>query len=305
MKDNNISPDFFESAVNTLNNNIIEKLDVRLYFAAYYCPKRVGEGSSPEYAFWVSTTNFYGLFKDCALCMKERLEKISWLRLLRSHSILSSLEERRIEQCITLINDLRSIFCHNTCIDSLKTQLQFDALNEFLQSELDTGEDLISFPYDLSLSDEQWSKLNNSLHGRINEVLRFITHAIDEIERRNCKNFIIDRWIDYIAEYYKTEAFKNSFFYESAVAYYQWLSLTDEAQYPRIDFSFGRRCIGYYSNINYYRDWEESFYKKSYAEWQNECSDFLKDMQSDCAALPYDTVKKFLDHYHKKTACAV
>ena len=295
MKGNNISPDFFESAVDTLNQHIVEKLDTRLYFAAYYCPKRVGEGSSPEYAFWVSVTNFYGLFKDCALCMKERLKKISWLRFLRSRSILSPSEERRIEQCITLINDLRSIFCHNTCNDSLKTQLQLESVNEFLQSESDIDEELISFPYDLSLSDEQWITLNDSLHGRMSEVLKFIARAVDEIERQNCKNSVIERWIDYIVEYYKTEAFKNSFFYESAVAYYQWLSLTDEEEYPRVDFSFGRRRTDRRAGINYYREWEESFYKKFYAEWQNECSTFLKDMQSDCPALPYDAVKKFLE----------
>ncbi len=255
---------FDETFIESINSSIKENIDCRLYLTAYYKPKRISADTSSEHAFWVAVTNIYGFFSDCSGYIEH-----DFLTMLKRQKLLKSEDFKRIKEFISIVEDIRSLFCHNMSTESLQTEEHLKSFNNFIQQILQTDISPVSIPYQLHLRDSEWEKLTISLSSEFQENMQVLAKAIDRIVKHISKEEIINEWIGFIAKWYE-----NPILFKLAAApYYRLLSQMDNINYP----------------LTYYR--KNSWIQERKNEWEKNGISYIKEQKEPI--LPYQILSSF------------
>ena len=250
---------FDETYLEKLNDKIAEKIDSRLYLAAYYHPKRVSSDTSSEHVFWTAITNIYSLFADCAGYVK-----IDLLNLLYKNNVLEESDKRKISDFVQLIKSIRSLFCHNMSSElDDEIQKQLEDFNNFLKRQLHRKNLVVSIPYEMSLPPEDWEKLIRYLYSESQSCFEILDESINKISERN-KDKIVDEWLEAIAKWYG-----RSFYFETAAKNF---------------FEFKHRTLEKSANNNndvgksVYSQEKNNWIKEQRREWKENGKNYMKKL---------------------------
>ena len=211
---------FNTDPISKINELINKNIDPRLFLAAYYAPKHLSD-SAPEYVFWCAVTNVYGLFRDCANFI-DRGDHYSLLQVMSRDGLISEADRTQIARHISLICDLRSIFCHNISDQFSADNHQFQKLISFLQNDLGLAPAPKDLPYRIDLEEKDWETALSYICAETDSCLSLLEKGIVQIRTKPNRADIIDNWLTGIALWYENH---GSLIYRTAHDYYSFMGL--------------------------------------------------------------------------------